>query len=116
MTDTTAPQALEPSDACYTDEYRAGMLDERECQEALYVRFVKAQTDALTARIAELEQQLAERGEWEPLPYGIHKVRTQEGRTTIEVRADMLILETRQSIVTAVLPDDVRMCRQRPTP
>lgn len=74
MTDNTAGQA---EHSLWTDEqhdaYALGMQTEREHQEALAklaARKHEEQLAAAQARIAELEAQLAERGEWEPVPDG----------------------------------------------
>ena len=66
--------------------------------------------DTYEAELQELRAQLAAQ-EWEPLPNGKHdKI---AGRTSIEIRADMIILENRDSILTAVLPDNLRLCRRK---
>lgn len=49
---------------------------------------------------------------WTPLPNGKHS--KIAGPTSIEVRADMVILENRDSILTAVFPDNIRLCRLQP--
>lgn len=65
----------------------------------------------LQAEVERLRAQLAERDEWQPLPNGKHGKIARP--TTIEIRADMVIFENRESILTAVFPDDLRLCRRK---
>lgn len=54
---------------------------------------------------------LAKSEQWQPLENGKHN--RIAGRTSIEIRADMVILENSDSILTAALPDDIRLCRRK---
>lgn len=66
----------------------------------------------LDAIAAALEAAQTERV-WQPIPNGSYRELTAES-ATIQVRADMLIIENRQSIVTTVLRNSVRLCQLVP--
>lgn len=75
------------------------------------------QVEILTAirELTHLQQEqdtLAKSEQWQPLENGKHN--RIAGRTSIEIRADMVILENSDSILTAALPDDIRLCRRKP--
>lgn len=46
---------------------------------------------------------------WQPIKSG--KYNDVAKQATIEIRADMLILESKHTVITAVLSDEVRLCR-----
>lgn len=118
MSDTT-PTPAPAGVPLYTDEYLDGEkhrhIDMLHSGARTYMDWdcitlirAKQMRDEYEAELAKLRRQLAE--QWTPLPDGKHD-RIAKG-TTIEIRADMVILENRDSILTAVFPDNLRLCRK----
>lgn len=84
---------------------------------SLRIGIVQPQMQELERFLAEArrrDEMMAAATQWEPLENGKHD--RIAGRTSIEIRADMAILENRESILTAVFPDDLRLCRRKQQP
>jgi hypothetical protein len=81
------------------------------------VGVAKENRDEYEARIAELEQRLAEAGQWVPVPDGIYSA--DEG-TTWESRWEVIgdgveITDIVGDYVSVSIPDGWKLMRQRPT-